>query len=401
MSEHVFSTVRGVQDALRNTDLEQSMYKAGAIIMDDVLLTLHGAEHHKRRTAAFKVFGRGYFRFYEREVFPATLFRTLAPFLARGSADLIDCGYRVTLNLTADFAGIDRPEQSPAETEALLYCVKRFSEAATVFHSTRDHAEVIRDATAALAEFDTRFFSPSRLRREEALARFAAGTLTEEELPRDVLTVLLRSYDELGLTPEILRREIAFYMQAGAHSTANSTVHAMHHILDWCEAHPGSREALLADRLLLQRFVHESLRLHPASPVARRSAGCPTRIGAQLEVATGDDVIADIHSANRETAVFGEDAAVFNPYRTIPPGVWPFGLTFGFGMHACMGRDLDGGVVPRADTRADDHQYGIVMLFVESLLRHGARRDPAHPPIPDASTARPNWGRYPVLLDPC
>ena len=398
MSVHIFDTVRGVQEALRNTDLEQSMYKAGAIIMDDVLLTLHGAAHHKRRTAAFKVFGRAYFRYYEREVFPATLSRTLEPFLARGSADLIDCGYRVTLNLTADFAGIDRPEQSPAETEALLHCVKRFSEAATLFHSRRDHTEVIREAGAALQEFDQRFFAPSRDRRETALARFAAGEMIEEELPRDVLTMLLRSYDELELTPEILRREIAFYMQAGAHSTANSTVHAMHHILDWCDAHPGSREALLADRLLLQRFVHESLRLHPASPAARRMAGCPTRIGTHTEVASGDEVIADIHSANRETSVFGEDAAEFNPYRSTPPGVWPFGLTFGFGMHACMGRDLDGGVVPRPDTRADDHQYGIVMLFVEALLRQGARRDPAHPPVPDANTARPNWGHYPVLL---
>ena len=399
MSEHVFRSVRGVQEALRNTDLEQSMYRAGGIIMDEVLLTLHGAEHHKRRTAAFKVFGRGYFRYYEREVFPATLARTLAPFLARGSADLIDCGYRVTLNLTADFAGIDRPEQSPAETEALLHCVKRFSEAATVFHSKRPHAEVIRDAGEALSAFDGRFFTPSRTRREAAISRFAEGEISEEALPRDVLTVLLRSYDELGLTPEILRREIAFYMQAGAHSTANSTVHAMHHILDWCEAHPGSREELLADRLLLQRFVHESLRLHPASPVARRQAGCPTRIGTHTEVSAGDDVIADIYSANRETSVFGEDATEFNPYRKIPPGVWPFGLTFGFGMHACMGRDLDGGVVPRGDTRADDHQYGIVMLFTEALLRHGARRDPANPPAPDASTERPNWGRYPVLLD--
>jgi cytochrome P450 len=400
MSEHLFQSFRGVQDALRNTDLEQSMYTAGAIIMDDVLLTLHGPEHHRRRTASFKVFGRGYFRYYERDVFPATLSRTLEPFLAQGGADLIDCGYRVTLNLTADFAGIDRPEQSPAETAALLHCVKRFSEAATLFHSKRDHAEVIAAAGAALEEFDARFLAPSKARRETALARFAAGEIPEDELPRDVLTVLLRSYAELELSPEILRREIAFYMQAGAHSTANSTVHAMHHILDWCEAHPGSRAQLLEDRLLLQRFVHESLRLHPASPVARRRAGCPTQIGTQTAVDAGDDVIADIHAANRESAVFGPDAGEFNPYRSVPAGVWPFGLTFGFGMHACMGRDLDGGVVPRADTRADDHQYGIVMLFVESLLRHGARRDPANPPLPDTSTQRPNWGRYPVLLDP-
>jgi precorrin-3B methylase len=38
------------------------------------------------------------------------------------------------------------------------------------------------DATAALAEFDTRFFSPSRLRREEALAQQESALDEMEEV---------------------------------------------------------------------------------------------------------------------------------------------------------------------------------------------------------------------------
>ena len=94
-------------EALRNPNLMQAMYDEGAVIMEKVLLTLHGDEHRKRRMLEFRVFRRDFFRYYENDVFPATLNETIAPYLASGTADLIDLGYRVTMNLTADFAGVD------------------------------------------------------------------------------------------------------------------------------------------------------------------------------------------------------------------------------------------------------------------------------------------------------
>ena len=74
------------------------------------------------------------------------------------------------------------------------------------------------------------------------------------------------------------------------------------------------------------------------------------------------------------------------------------GLTFGYGMHACMGRDLDGGMVALPGTVVEEHQYGIVTLFARTLLAHGARNDPDDPPRADPNTVRANWGRYPVLF---
>ena len=44
--------------------------------------------------------------------------------------------------------------------------------------------------------------------------------------------------------------------------------------------------------------------------------------------------------------MFGADAADFDPRRPLPDGVAPYGLSFGSGMHACIGQDLAGGVVP-------------------------------------------------------
>lgn len=386
-----------IQDALKNHNLAQALYDEGKVIMDGVLLTLHGDAHRARRNLEFKVFKRNFFRYYENEVFPATLKPTLAPFVRRGRADLVQLGYRVTMNLTADFAGIDRPEKSETETEALIRIVKVFSEGATLVHSTRDKEEVRREVRAAMEEFDRNFLGRSIVNRLEILRRFKEGEITEEDLPRDVLTILLRNEDRVDMPPDLLRREIAFYMQAGSHSTANSTVHALHEVFEWCRKHPEEREKIDRDPIFLQRCVHESLRLHPASPEAWRRPICPMSVAAE-EVGDEDRIVLDLHTANRDKEIFGEDADEFNPYRTVQKGKDVFGLTFGIGVHTCLGRDLDGGLLPKSTTTAEDHQYGIVTLLVRDLLKLGARPDPENPPQMDLGTKRPVWGKYPILL---
>ncbi len=95
----------------------------------------------------------------------------------------------------------------------------------------------------------------------------------------------------------------------------------------------------------------------------------------------------------------GPDADVFNPHRVVPDGIPPWGLSFGTGVHTCLGRDLDGGMQARADTDPATHQYGIVPLLVMALFERNARPDPAHPPTRSSQTERPNWGGYPILFD--
>ncbi len=399
MTDHIVSTSGEIGEVLRHADLAQALYDEGAVIMDKVLLTLHGEEHRQRRLLEMRIFRRDFFRYYETEVFTRTLDETLAPALAEGRAELVDLGYRVTMNITADFAGIDRPRRDSDETRALLDLVMTFSEGATLVHSTRDKEEVRGEVRDALARFDRLFLQPSIRRREALLEQHRQGVIGEEELPRDVLTVLLRNEDRLELPPDVLCREIAFYLQAGAHSTANSTVHAVHEIMDWIAARPEDGERLRRDPLFVQRCVHESMRLHPASPVSWRKAMCPVALSSGRALAAGDRVIADLAAANTDKAVFGENAAVFDPHRTIPVGHLPFAHTFGIGVHACLGRDLDGGLVPREGTDPATHQYGTITLFVRRLLAEGARRDPSDPPVRADYTARQNWGRYPVIFD--
>lgn len=386
------------QDALRNADLTQALYEQGGVVMDDALISLHGPAHRKRRVTELAVFGRGFFRYYEREVFPAALEQTLAQYLETGRADLVDFGYRVTVNLAADFAGIDRPRRDGEETEQLLRLVRCFSEGATLVHSTRDQEAVRGEVREALEEFDEMFLQPSRTRRMAIVEAVEAGQREESSLPRDVITVLLSNREKLALPDDVFRREVAFYLQAASHSTANSLTHAMHEILTWRESCPGEREHLNRDITYLQRCVHESLRLHPASPIALRRAICPTRLRTHGNLDTGDKVLIDLGAANRDPAVFGADAERFNPNRKPEATAWPFGLTFGYGTHACIGRDLDGGVVPRDGASVEKRQIGIVALLVNELLQQGAERDPNSPPQPDAGTERTNWSSYPIVF---
>jgi cytochrome P450 len=384
-------------EALCDRRLRQSMYSECDVLMRDVLLTLHGQTHTARRAMELKLFRRNFIHYYEREVYPGIVKETLDPFLAAGRVDLPEFGFRVNINLSASIAGIDR-EQSPAETEALLALVRKFSEGATLFHSTRDKAEVVAEVAEAMAAFDERFFQRSLARREALLAEHAAGSLAEEDLPRDVLTVLLANREAQGLDLATIRREVAFFMQAASHSTANSMVHAFHEITTWCRAHPEDAARLREDVLFLQRCVHESLRLHPASPVAWRTATCPFALPTGEDVGEDDSVVVDLAQANKDPAVFGDDADRYNPHRAVAERKPPYALTFGVGVHTCFGRELAGGSLPTADTVTEEHPIGTVSNLLKTLFAHGATPDPDRPPVPDPDTQRANWKHYPVLF---
>ena len=106
MASITVTDYKQASDTLRLTDLRQSLYDEDAILMEKVLVNLHGAEHRTRRNFEAKVFRRDFFQWYEREIFPTTLNETLRPYLSAGKLDLVDFGFRVMMNLTVDFAGI-------------------------------------------------------------------------------------------------------------------------------------------------------------------------------------------------------------------------------------------------------------------------------------------------------
>ncbi|MFW3169294.1 cytochrome P450 [Geodermatophilus sp. CPCC 206100] len=391
-------TFADAKDAYRQKDLRQALYDEGEVIMADVLVNLHGDEHRARRRVENRSFRRETFDHYERELFPAVTDQTLAPHLAAGRVDLVHLGHELMLNLAALTAGVDRPQGSAEETARLYDYMMVFIEGATLAHSTKDKDEQRRLIAAGLLEWDEEFLAPSVARRREALARLAAGEIPESEVPRDVLTVLLRSEGELRLPHEVLRREIAFVLLAGAHTSATAFVRSIDHILSWVEAHPEDAGKVVDDPLFVQRCIHETVRLNPSSPIGMRWALQDVTLKSGVHVPKGGKLVIDLAAVNRDPAVFGPTAAEFDPYRALPAGVGPFGLSFGGGMHVCIGQDLAAGVVPLGEVDPQHHLFGLVTGAVQRMFTEGVRRDPDDPPQRDANTARPYWGTYPVLL---
>jgi len=384
------TTFDEAKDAYRHKDLRQALYDAGEVVMADVLVNLHGAAHRDRRRLENRLFRRDTVERYEHELFPPIIDATLQPHLDAGRAELVDLGHQLMMNLAASTAGVDRPLGTPAETARLYDYLMRFIEGATLAHYTGDREAKAAEVQAKLAAFDAEFVQPSVARRR---ALIAAG----EPLPHDVLSVLLTNQDQLDLPQDVVVREVAFYLLAGAHTSATAFTRVTHHLFRWLQAHPHEAHAV-HDRLFVQRCTHETIRLQPSSPVAARWALTDIELRSGRHIPAGAKVIIDLLAVNRDPAVYGERADDFDPRRELADGVAPYGLSFGSGMHACIGQDLAAGYVFADGDDLAEHLFGLVPEAVQRLFDHGARPDPNDPPEMDDSTARPYFGRYPIVF---
>jgi cytochrome P450 len=391
------SSYEGARDAYRQKQLRQALYDAGDVVMADVLVNLHGDEHRSRRRLENRLFRRDTHARYERELFPPIVEETLAPHVAAGRAELVGLSHQMMMNLAAFTSGVDRPARTPEETLHLYSYMMRFIEGATLAHYTGDREAKRAEVAAALEAFDVEFLQPSIARRRAAIARVDAGEMDESELPRDVLTVL-RNQDDLALPDDVVLRETCFYLLAGAHTSATAFVRTLHSVFEMTATAPADAERARDDLDFLQRCVHETIRLQPSSPVAMRWALEEVELAGGQRVGPGDKVVIDLMAANRDPAAFGDHADRYDPHRVLPPGVAPWGLSFGLGMHACIGQELAAGTDALGAVPGDDHLHGLVPVAVRAVLTAGGRPDPDRPARLDPESERGYWGQYPVVF---
>ena len=388
-----------VKEAFRSKHLRQAGYTEGAIVMEGTLLDLHGLEHRERRRLENRLFRREIFSYWEHEVLGKTIDATMKPFVEKGAGDLAQIGYRCAMNLTATIAGIDQDPSDEEETELLYSKVKKFSEGATIMHSTRDKSELRAEVKDAMQSFYSDFFLSSKTRREDLLSDLSNGQLPEEELPRDVLTTLLRNAESLKLDEDVVFREICFYLQAGAHSTANAFTHTVDDLFSWGERHPTDLALARNDLSFVQRCMHESLRLSPASPVALRTPLEDVELSDGTLLPEGSHVVLDLVAANRDPEIFGNSANAFDPHRNVPDGVARWGMSFGGGSHACVGAELDGGLEIDESRPLEENLYGTVSVMVLAFLSAGGRKDEKNPPQFDLNSERKHFSTYPVVFN--
>ena len=390
------TTFDDAKEIYRHKDFKQALYDAGEVVMGGVLVNLHGDEHRARRRLENRLFRRETLVHYERDLFPQVIQETLAPHVASGRAELVELSHQLMMNLAALNAGVDRPLKTKEETDSLYGFMMKFIEGATLAHTTRDPKEVTNEVEGAKSEFNVQFLAPSINRRQQLIA--AAATDETVELPKDILTELLKNEDSLHLPDEIILKEIAFFLLAGAHTSATAFVRTLDNLFNWLDKHPEDRALVKTDRSFVQRAMFETIRLNPSSPTAMRRATTDITLKSGTVVPKDSLVTIDLMSVNRSANIFGDTASEFNPHRVIEtPNVAPWGLSFGHGMHACIGQELAAGLSERSE-ETSEFEYGLATVAVQAMFDRNVVPNPELPAKMDTTTKRPYWGSYHVIF---
>ena len=305
--------------------------------------------------------------------------------------DLFPIGEMLSVVLAARRAGVEYDPGSLDDLRTLVRLVDAFSQGAAILDA-KDPDAVRALVRAAYEEFEEKFVRPAWRTRAEEIARLRRGEIGEDDLPHDILTVLLLHREDASLEladDKRVVREVATYLQGGTHTSAQTLVNALDLIFEREDAAP-----------VLER-VQETLRLRPTTPKAKRRAEANTEV-AGVRIPKDAQVVLDFAAGNRDRAIFGATADEFDPDRQLPPNVSRWGLSFGAGPHQCPGRAVGAGFPVPTDFHADeDHVYGLVALELQAVARRGVRPDPDRAPERDLRTARfTRWLHYYVRFQP-
>ena len=151
----------------------------------------------------------------------------------------------------------------------------------------------------------------------------------------DVMTDLLQAEftDETGTVRHLTRAEILTYINVIAGAGNETTTR----LIGWAGKvladHPDQRRELVEDRSLIPNAVEELLRYESPAPHAGRCVATDVEIHGQT-VPAGSAILLMMGAANRDPRRF-EDPERFDIHRTITQH-----LTFGYGIHFCLGAAL-------------------------------------------------------------
>lgn len=389
---------REIDEILRSKDFRQGSHTESRPLFGGSLLLLDGPEHRERRRLENPLFDRAALMSYDHEALGPVIdqvieeCRELVDEHGRAHVDLVPLVRTMLHRISAATTGIDDVD-TPERTERFRFFVDKLGAAATVEWSTEDHDEVLAEGLRLRQEFVEEFFRPSEERRKQIVADFRAGLLTREDLPVDLLTLLhLHWNDEWDA--ELPLREATLFLVAATQTTTHTLPHALLHLLDWMRDHPQDQaKATSAD--FLRRVVDETLRLHQPAPTLLRYATSEVTLASGRRFAEGERVALLFTPANRDTDLFGPDADAFDPYRAVPAGTRPWGLTFGSGAHVCVGRPLVTGLAKRDGEQPTE---GTMLRILRALLTAGVELDPDRPPVENPSSSHDNYSSMPVVL---
>ena len=196
--------------------------------------------------------------------------------------------------------------------------------------------EAVRDKTDR--NLRTRPGKPMEIREEE----IASGSMFEDYIDwradhpsDDLMTVLLNAEfeDDNGETRRLTRQEVSTYTAVLAGAGDETTGRLIGWLIKVLADHPDQRRAVHEDRSLLSRVIDETLRFEPTGhAIARYVTSDIDYYGTT--VPAGSPILLSLAAANRD------------PRRYRDPDTFDIGrndithLTFGYGLHYCLGASL-------------------------------------------------------------
>jgi cytochrome P450 len=202
----------------------------------------------------------------------------------------------------------------------------------------REHDQLgFRDASDA--NLRTRPGAPMKVLKADAIAdgRMYADYVDwrAEHPSNDLMTALLNVEfeDEHGVTRKLTRKEVLHYTQVVAGAGNETTGRLIGWLAKVLAEHPDQRRQVREDRSLLNRVVDETLRYEPTGPhIARYVARDFECYGTT--VPAGSAILLLFGAANRDPSRYA-DPDTFNIDRDNISH-----LTFGKGLHYCLGANL-------------------------------------------------------------
>ena len=366
--------------------------------MRGTLPVIDGDEHRERRRREAVLFTPAATEQYEREIlrrqfdrFVAACREAVAPG-ATLRGDLVELALSWLTQIAARISGVDGIDDDASAARLRRLTEGRVAEYAKVGEDERRQIE--REEEARRAVFKAELYAPSRARRQALVADVAIGWRSQDDLPRDVLTILVEHPDP-AWDDELALREVLVYLAGSIRTTARSLVHLIAHLDAWFAHHPADR-ALRTDPGFVRAAANETLRLHPVLPVLLRRAAARTVLSDGSVVDAGERVALLFGTGNRDVDVFGPDANSFDPHRQTGQASVPgYGLAFAAGTHTCIGRRLAMGTGDPTNGA-----LGSLVMMARRLQAMGVRPDPDDPPTYDEGTFYDEYARFPVLLDP-
>lgn len=151
----------------------------------------------------------------------------------------------------------------------------------------------------------------------------------------DLMTALLNVEftDEFGITRKLERKEVLHYTQVVAGAGNETTGRLIGWLAKVLAEHPGQRREVERDRSLLTRAVEETLRFEPTGPHVARWVARDFEYDGTT-VPAGSAMLLLFGAANRDPRRY-RDPDTFDIHRDNPSH-----LTFGKGLHYCLGANL-------------------------------------------------------------